>query len=152
MQPLPSEVLRLWRIVAAITGVAVAVLGVAVDVAVRRAVEPSFPVAVVPIVAGALIAALGWVWAGVRYRSWRFELTGEWIQARWGVLVQRCATIPRNRIQTMTSENGPLDRLMGLTSVTIHTAGAGAPNLDIPHLDDATVDWLRQELARGPVG
>jgi membrane protein YdbS with pleckstrin-like domain len=65
------------------------------------------------------------------------------------VVGHHTATIPRNRVQTLTSENGPIDRLLGLTSVTVHTAGAGAPNLSIPHLEDATVEWLRGELARG---
>lgn len=149
MQPLPPEVLRLWRLVGLAVAAAILVIGLVLAIVVSRTTEVGLGVAVIPILVAAVVAAAGWVWVGYRYRSWRFELTDEWIHARWGVITRRAATIPRNRIQTLTSENGPLDRLMGLTSVTIHTAGAGAPNLDIPHLDDATVEWLRGELARG---
>ncbi|MEM7338611.1 MAG: PH domain-containing protein [Actinomycetota bacterium] len=110
---------------------------------------PSVPPAVVPLAVGALVGGIGLVFATLRYKSWRFELTDEWIHARWGVITRQTATIPRNRIQTLTSENGPIDRLLDLTSVTVHTAGSAAPNLAIPHLKDETVEWLRSELAVG---
>lgn len=130
-------------IVAAVFGVAETIYRVA-DVS-----GPSIPPAVMPIAVGVIVAAIGLVFAGLRYRSWRFELTDEWIHARWGVITRQTATIPRNRVQTLTSENGPIDRLLDLTSVTVHTAGSAAPNLAIPHLKDETVEWLRSELAVG---
>jgi membrane protein YdbS with pleckstrin-like domain len=151
MQPLPLSVRRLWHLLALAGGGAV-LLGLGtVDLLVRRRLDGvPLPPLVAPLLLAAGVAGAGWLWATVRYRSWRFELTDAWFQARWGVLSRYCATVPRNRVQTLTSHNGPLDRLLGLTSVTVHTAGAGAPNLSIPHLEDATVDWLRTELARGP--
>ncbi len=151
MQPLPLAVRRLWRSIAVGQGVLLFIVLGVIELVVRETIDPPYPALVVPIGAGLVVGTLGWFLATIRYRSWRFELTSEWIQARWGVLTHHTATIPRNRIQTLTSENGPIDRLLGLTSVTIHTAGAGAPDLSIPHLEDQTVEWLRGELARGPV-
>ena len=150
MQPLPPTVLTLWRWIGLGLGVVVAAIGVAAWLGLRRIVDdvPTLFVAAA-VAGGALVAAAGWTAAAIRYRAWRFELTESWIRAKWGVVAHRTATVPRNRVQTLTSENGPIDRLLGLTSVTIHTAGAGAPNLTIPHLDDRTVDWLRSELAAG---
>jgi uncharacterized protein len=128
------------------------VLGAA-EVFLRRTFDAPglLPPVLVPALVALGVAVPAWFWATMRYRSWRFELTDSWIQARWGVINRYCATVPRNRVQTLTSHNGPLDRLLGLTSVTVHTAGAGAPNLAIPHLEDRTVEWLRGELARGPL-
>jgi uncharacterized protein len=152
MQPLPLSVRRLWHLLALTAGGAVLLALGAADVLLRRSVDQwPLPLLAVPLVAAAAVAGVAWLWASLLYRSWRFELTDTWFQARWGVLNRYCATVPRNRVQTLTSHNGPLDRLLGLTSVTVHTAGAGAPNLSIPHLKDATVDWLRTELARGPL-
>lgn len=128
-------------------------LGVAVaagEVAWRRLGDPGLVPGLVPLVVGAAVLAAGLAVANVRYQAWRFELTDDWIQARWGVVTHHTATIPRNRVQTMTSENGPIDRYLGLTTVVVHTAGARSPDLRIPHLDDSTVTWLRSELARGP--
>jgi hypothetical protein len=149
VQPLPIAVRRLWRVTALTSGALAAIVLGGIELAVRIGLDVPLPPALVPVAVGAIVAGAGWLGANVRYRSWRFELTDEWIQARWGVVGHHTATIPRNRVQTLTSENGPIDRLLGLTSVTVHTAGAGAPNLSIPHLEDATVEWLRGELARG---
>ncbi|MEZ5411158.1 MAG: PH domain-containing protein [Acidimicrobiales bacterium] len=153
MQPLPPSVRYLWRALALAAGVVTLVGLGAVEVVARRRLDgvPG-PILVAPVVAGVAVGTMGWGLATVRHRSWRFELTEAWFQARWGVVTHHCATVPRNRVQTLTTHNGPLDRILGLTSVTIHTAGAGAPNVSIPHLDDATVDWLRGELAHGPLG
>ena len=152
MRPLPIAVRRLWRAVAAGQAVVLALaLGVA-DIALRTRVDLGWPPVLGPVVLGLVVGVIGVVVAEARYRTWRYELTDEWVQARWGVIGRHTATVPRNRVQTVTSENGPIDRMLGLTSLTIHTAGSGAPNLGIPHLDDETVEWLRSELARGSLG
>lgn len=154
MQPLPIAVRRLWWAFAIVqSGAVLIVLGV-LDVMSRRRFDASWsswPVLAGPILVALALLLVSLPLAELRYRAWGFQLTDDWIQARWGVIGRHSATIPRNRVQTLTSEDGPIDRLLGLTSVTVHTAGAGAPNLAIPHLDDPTVEWLRWELARGAV-
>ncbi|MFV0258585.1 MAG: PH domain-containing protein [Acidimicrobiales bacterium] len=144
---LPPSVQRVWRAAALGSGVLTLVIGSVVDVAVRQEVELPFPVLLVPAVVAALATLIGWWVADLRYRSWRIELTDRWIGARWGVIVQHRAIVPRNRVQTVTSENGPLDRMLGLTTVVVHTAGAGAPNLRIPFMEHDTVERLTDELA-----
>ena len=39
--------------------------------------------------------------------------------------------------------------MLDLETITVHTAGAGAPNLTIPHLSTATVTRIRDELGHG---
>lgn len=152
MQPLPPSVRRLWQMVALSTGIGLVVALAAIELAVRRQVDDvPGPALLVPVTAGAVVGGLAFTWAGLAYRAWRFELTDAWVRASWGVVQHYTATVPRNRVQTLTSHNGPLDRLLGLTTITIHTAGAGSPNVSIPHLEDTTVEWLRGELARAPV-
>lgn len=149
MQPLPIVVRRLWRIAAVVIGLGALVLLAVGDTIVNRSLDPPWPPVVGPVAIAAVVTAIGWLLADLNYKAWRFQLTEDWIKAHWGVISRHTATIPRNRIQTLTSENGPIDRFLGLTSVTVHTAGAGAPNLSIPHLEDATVEWLQGELGRG---
>ena len=153
VQPLPPTVLTVWRIGATLSGLALCLTLGAAEVVVRRLSEfnPPVPPLLLPVTIGIAVGGLGWVIANRRFNSWGFTLTDEWMQAQWGVFIRRTATIPRNRVQIMTSSNGPIDRLMGLTSVQIHTAGVFAPNITIPHLEDATVHWLREELARGTI-
>lgn len=96
-----------------------------------------------------VVFGVGWWWANARWESWSFDLTPRWITATWGVWNRRTVTIPRNRVQTVTTNDGPIDRFLDLTTITIHTAGAASPNLNIPHLEVETVSWLRSELGQG---
>ncbi|MFV0525956.1 MAG: PH domain-containing protein [Acidimicrobiales bacterium] len=144
---LPPSVQRVWRAAAVASGLGTLIVGSIIDVAVRDGVDVPFPRFVVPAVLALLEVVISWWIADARYRSWRIELTDQWIGARWGVVIQRRAIVPRNRVQTVTSENGPLDRMLGLTTVVVHTAGAGAPNLRIPFMEHDTVEWLADELA-----
>lgn len=142
----------LWRGSASVVAVVVLLVFGAADVGLRIAdLAPPWPPLVGPAALAAITAAVGLAVANARYRHWRYHLDEASVAATWGVLNRRSAVVPRNRVQTVTTSDGPLDRLLGLTTVTVHTAGALAPNLTIPHLDDATVDWLRQELAGGTI-
>lgn len=96
-----------------------------------------------------VLAAAMLAWARARYRRWTFELTDEWLEARWGVLSRHTIVVPRNRVQTISLNHGPVDRFLDLESIVIHTAGSFSPNLLIPHVRPATVRWLKQELGTG---
>jgi membrane protein YdbS with pleckstrin-like domain len=141
----------LWVGAGAGIGAALAIAGGIADVASRRAwdIDPAVPPVVIPVALGVLVALVGALLADATWKRWGFQLTDQWIRVRHGVVNHREAVIPRNRVQTVTSENGPLDRLLGLTTITVHSAGLGSPNIGIPHLDDRTAEWLRTELGRG---
>ncbi len=96
----------------------------------------------------ATVAAGTW-WGRARYDRWSWRLDGDLIEASWGVWWQRRRLVPRHRVQTITSETGPIDRRLGLRSVTVHTAGLATPNLTLPHLTEAEAEWVRLELAGG---
>lgn len=99
------------------------------------------------LIPAVIAMAAGWKWGTARWQSWTYELTTRWVTASWGVLSRHTTTIPRNRVQSVTTEAGPLDNLFGLTSVKVHTAGV--EDLRIPHVHAATVDWLKAELGQG---
>lgn len=152
VHPLPLPVRRLWRGVAVVSGVAVLFGLGALDLILRASdVTPPWPPLVVPALTAIVVAIAGLAVAEARYRTWRYRLDEHSVAARWGVLNHHSAVVPRNRVQTVTTSDGPADRFLGLTTLTVHTAGALAPNLTIPHLDDETVDWLRRELAGGSI-
>jgi len=52
-----------------------------------------------------------------------------------------------SRVQTVDFEQGPLDRLLGLASVTVTTASAAGP-LKIIGIDKPVADKLVEELTR----
>ena len=100
----------------------------------------------VPVLIG---GSIGYWWAGVKFRNWGWQISERWIEAKHGVLGHHRIVIPRNRVQTVTTNSGPIDRMLDLETVTVHTAGAGAPNLTIPHLSSSTVALIRSELGQG---
>ncbi len=136
---------------AALGGIVVFVGIAGADLIATRYGDASLPLP--PLVLGALVGAvvgsLGWIIAGARWRSWGYEITDEWIAAKWGIFHHRVATVPRNRVQTVTTVDGPIDRALNLSSLNVHTAGLASPNLHIPHLEDETVAFLRSQLGAG---
>lgn len=61
------------------------------------------------------------------YRIHRWEVTAEAVYTLSGLLVREWRIAPISRVQTVDTERGPLQQLLGLTSVTVTTASARGP-------------------------
>ncbi len=76
-----------------------------------------------------------------RYAVHRWEVTDEAVYTRVGWLDQESRVAPISRVQTVDSERGPLERMLGLATVTVTTASsAGAVKisaLDLPIAEEA---------------
>lgn len=101
----------------------------------------------VAVFAAAAVLALAHVLAVPRwrYRVHRWEISDTAVYTRTGWLTQERRIAPISRIQTVDTERGPLERTLGLSTVTVTTASsAGA--VRITALDrtvaDATVARL----------
>ncbi len=84
----------------------------------------------------------------IRWKTWRYEVTEQDIELLYGVIVKHRLIIPMVRVQHVDTEQGPIMRRYGLSSVTIATA---AGDHEIPALADEVADQLRDrisELAR----
>jgi membrane protein YdbS with pleckstrin-like domain len=74
-----------------------------------------------------------------RYRVHRWEISDTAVYTRSGWFTQERRIAPISRIQTVDTERGPIDRMLGLATVTVTTASsAGA--VKISALDQATAD------------
>lgn len=80
-----------------------------------------------------------------RYRVHRWEATADAVYTQTGWLEQERRIAPLSRIQTVDSERGPFEQLLGLANVTVTTASAARP-LRIEGLERATADQLVDEL------
>ncbi|MFD4429242.1 PH domain-containing protein [Nocardia sp. NPDC058497] len=71
-----------------------------------------------------------------RYAVHRWEVTDDAVYTRVGWLDQESRVAPISRVQTVDTERGPLERMLGLATVTVTTASsAGAVKisaLDLP--------------------
>ncbi|MFI5777935.1 PH domain-containing protein [Nocardia sp. NPDC051570] len=62
-----------------------------------------------------------------RYAVHRWEITDEAVYTRTGWITQESRVAPITRVQTVDTHRGPLERMLGLATVTVTTASsAGA--------------------------
>ncbi|MFD4291905.1 PH domain-containing protein [Rhodococcus sp. NPDC058505] len=74
-----------------------------------------------------------------RYRVHRWEISDTAVYTRTGWFTQERRIAPISRIQTVDTERGPLERMLGLATVTVTTASsAGAVRIEA--LDSGVAD------------
>ncbi|MFI0417018.1 PH domain-containing protein [Spongiactinospora sp. 9N601] len=132
-----------WWTVQGLIGVLVAAVAVGVPY-VLFTDRPLWPAAVA---AGFVVAllALALVWPRAYYRFSRWEVTDEAVYTCSGWLFRSWRIAPMSRIQTVDTVRGPLQRLFGLSDVTVTTASsAGA--IKIEGLDHALAAGLVERL------
>jgi membrane protein YdbS with pleckstrin-like domain len=101
-------------------------------------------------VAGLLLLAVGLglllVAVERRWQAWGYAERADDLLVRRGVLVRRTSVVPYGRMQYVDVTAGPLDRRLGLATVTLHTAAA-ATDASIPGLLADEAARLRDRLA-----
>ena len=80
-----------------------------------------------------------WLFSLIRvyktYQKKAYALREKDIHFKSGWIWKRQTTIPYNRIQHSELSSGPIDRLLGLTTLHIYTAGGSNSDLSIPGLE-----------------
>lgn len=81
-----------------------------------------------------------------RWAAWGYLEREDDLLIRRGVIVRRTSVVPYGRMQYVDVTAGPLDRRLGLATVTMHTAAA-ATDAAVPGLLAAEATRLRDRLA-----
>lgn len=86
--------------------------------------------------------------AGVlQYWFFRFSIQDDRILIRQGVLKKTSLDLPFERIQGINVERSLVDRMLGLVTVSLDTAGSGAAEGQLPCVDAALADLLRTRVS-----
>jgi len=146
-QALDSRVISLWR-VSSLIGFGVLLLSLLAVVLTVGFTEPKFLLRlVVPWLALAAIFAWFSFWYPPRlYRSWGYRIDAKVLETRSGRMFQRARLLPLSRLQHVDIERGPLERMFGLASLILHTAGTHSANIRIPGLESGEAMRLRDHL------
>jgi len=84
---------------------------------------------------GLLIAALlSFLLAYLGFKKKGYALREKDIMYKSGLIWKAITTIPFSRIQHCEVKEGPIERLFGLSSLHIYTAGGSSSDIDIPGL------------------
>jgi membrane protein YdbS with pleckstrin-like domain len=92
------------------------------------------------------LLAWWWVIVGRAVRSWGYAERDDDLLIRHGVLIQRLTIVPYGRMQYVDVSAGPIERVLDLATVQLHTAAA-ATDAHIPGLPGAEAARLREKLA-----
>lgn len=92
------------------------------------------------------LAILGVVHAFLRYRRWGFEVGEDALYLERGVVTEVATSVPFVRVQHVDTQRGPLDRMLGLASVVVYTAGSRGADVSIPGLRPERATELRERL------
>ncbi|HLL31814.1 MAG TPA: PH domain-containing protein [Allosphingosinicella sp.] len=144
LTPLDRGLLRLMRIRAAIAACFILAAALVGEVWIHR-------LAAVPwglLVAAALPVLLYLVlWAPLRrYRAWGYGMDGEELQVRRGIWTRVHTVVPLDRIQHIDVSQGPLERMLGICSLVLHTAGTLHSQIVVPGLSRDTAENMRDEI------
>jgi membrane protein YdbS with pleckstrin-like domain len=128
-------------------GLAGATVGLPAVVGTALALWLAGPVESLAVVLAALVL-LGLLLVAVerRWRAWGYLEREDDLLVRRGVLVRRTSVVPYGRMQYVDVTAGPLDRRLGLATVTLHTAAA-ATDAYVPGLRADEAARLRDRLA-----
>ncbi len=101
----------------------------------------------VAAIAAAVLALAGWGWwlVGRAVARWGYVETAEELTITRGSLQRRLVVVPYGRMQYVDVQAGPLDQLLGLATVQLHTAAPGTTAV-IPGLTPAEAARLRDRL------
>lgn len=133
----------LWRLQCAVTG-AVVVIGLLVAAAAWREYDARWWVVALAALLAAAYAVVVPQWRFAVHR-WEITDTAVYTQRGWWARERRIA--PMSRVQTVDLAEGPLDRLFGLTTLTVTTASAAGP-LRVEGLDRSLALELSERLTR----
>jgi membrane protein YdbS with pleckstrin-like domain len=79
-------------------------------------------------------------------RSWGYAERAEDLLVRHGIFIRRLSIVPYARMQFVDVTAGPLERALGLATVSLHTAAA-ASDASVPGLEAEEATRLRDSLA-----
>ncbi|WP_266076339.1 PH domain-containing protein [Haladaptatus caseinilyticus] len=97
---------------------------------------------VIPLV----ILVVGGTYVALKYRSWQFEIRDDNLYLERGVFTRVTTVVPFVRVQHVDTQRGPIERLVGLGSVVVYTAGSRGADVTIPGLTPERASNLQRRL------
>ena len=81
-----------------------------------------------------------------RWRRWGYAHADEQLRVARGWMFRTDTIVPFRRIQHIDVAQGPIERLFGLSSLTVHTAGTHNSIVTLPGLKRADAEALRDMM------
>lgn len=93
-----------------------------------------------------LIMAAG-AWYGIRrFQNWGFEVRDDHLYIEHGVIKKVYSMVPYVRVQHIDTDRGPIDRVLGLSTLRVYTAGSKGADIKVPGLNREEASQLQKKL------
>ena len=144
LTPLDRGLLRLMQIRGAFAGCLILVAALAGEVGLRSQVEAPWGVLLGPALLIALYLAV--LAPPRRYRAWGYAMDSDELQVGRGVWTRVHTMVPLDHVQHIDLSQGPLERMLGVCSLVLHTAGTLHSQIVVPGLTRDTAERMRDEI------
>ena len=81
-----------------------------------------------------------------RYRSRGYHMADDRLRVVKGVMFHADTVVPFSRVQHIDVEQGPLERLFGISRLILHTAGTHNSSVTLPGLAHDNATAMREEI------
>ena len=81
-----------------------------------------------------------------RYRGWGYREGEDEIEIRRGLLIRVRTIVPFGRVQHIDVAQGPIQRMFGLGTLILHTAGTHGASVPLPGLPVAEAEAMRDRI------
>ena len=101
----------------------------------------------VAVAAGALlILLLIWFMPLRRFRAWGYSAGEDELLVKHGLLIRKMTVVPFGRVQHIDIAQGPLERMFGLGTLVLNTAGTRGSAVRLPGLLHGDAERLREHI------
>ena len=141
LHPPQKSLIRIGMIIRSLFLLALA-LAAEIVLQVQLGVQPGM--VLIPVALFALLLVL--VLPGRQYRRWGYDMGDQQLRVLRGFLWRTDTIVPFNRIQHIDVAQGPLQRLFGLSTLIVHTAGTHNSIVALPGLATADAEDMRETI------
>ncbi|MHA7820465.1 MAG: PH domain-containing protein [Erythrobacter sp.] len=134
----------LMRLAAIIGALVVAVAGIVVDYIART--EAGFPFGVIQFPAFAIALFIAIRVPLARYNARGYQMSDDRLRVVRGVLFHSDTIVPFGRVQHIDVDQGPIERALGIATLTLHTAGSHNASVHLPGLGHDLAIQMRETI------
>ncbi|NTU89923.1 MAG: PH domain-containing protein, partial [Actinobacteria bacterium] len=113
---------------------------------------PTYALVLIPIVIIVLVAAIACVYAYLSYKNFTWEITDTELHVSRGIISKKQTHIPFQRIHSLDSTAKLIDRLLGVVTLNVQTAGSSRPEAVLAGLKLSDAEALRAEIFKRKSG
>jgi len=139
MESLNKKIRTLWIATSLISGL---LIGSIIGIVLQRITG----VPALIILAAILPPVLMSIYSVYRYKNWFFQVHEDHLEINHGVFRKTSMIIPYVRVQHIDTNRGPVERIFGLASLRVYTAGSKGADMRIPGLNRQRAEEMQEDL------